>query len=484
MLTQFFALLGFVLSLNATFGRAKPIHGGAHQHTLQERDQGFINAVYFTNWGTYDRGYLPSMLPASEISHVLYSFLNVREDGTVYTGDSYADLERIYPGDSQSDVGTNAYGCVKQLFLLKKANRQLKVMLSIGGWTWSVNFPAAASTDATRANFAKTAVTLMKDWGADGIDIDWEYPDDDTKSANFLALLKAIRTEMDTYSQQYANGYHFQLTMAAPAGSAHYQTLKLSEVGQILDHFHLMAYDYSGSYSDAASHQANLFPSPNIPKAAPFDTDSSVRGYIQGGVPPNKLVLGMPIYGRSFDSTAGLGKSFNGVGVGSSEGIWDYRQLPRPGATIEFDTDTQQHYSYDASRQELISYDTPDDTKLKVDYIKKMGLGGSMFWEASGDKNDTDSLISTSFVALGSLDSTENCLSYPNSKYANIAAGFPDVAPGTPVPPAATPAATPANTPLFSTPSVPQPSLPVTPVPVPGPAVSAAPVRRQHYSHQ
>jgi len=331
-----------------------------------------------------------------------------------------------YSTDSWNDVGNNAYGCVKQLYILKKANRQMKVLLSIGGWTYSTNFAAAASTDTTRATFASTAVTLIKDWGFDGIDIDWEYPADATDAANFVLLLEAVRSAMDTYAATYAPGYHFLLTVASPAGPTNYNIQSLAAMSAYVDQFNLMAYDYDGSWATITGHQANLYPSTSDPNATPFSSDVAIKAYIAAGVPASQILLGMPIYGRSFEETTGLGAPFTGVGSGSWEdGVWDYKALPKAGATESYDTESGASYSYDPTAQELISYDTVGSVVDKVAYLKGLGLGGSMFWEAAADKNGTESLIGTSFTNLGSLDTTENLLSYPNSQYANIVAGMP-----------------------------------------------------------
>lgn len=413
------------VALLASLGVASPIAPAEISAPVARQSHGYANAVYFTNWGIYGRDYQPADLPASQITHVLFSFLNLRADGTVYSGDTYADLEKHYPDDSWNDVGNNAYGCVKQLYLLKKANRHLKTMLSIGGWTWSTNFPAAAASASGRETFAKSSVTLMKDWGFDGIDVDWEYPASDTEADNMILLLQAVRDELDAYSAEHANGYHFQLSIAAPAGPSHYNILKLQELGSLLDHINLMAYDFAGSFSDHTGHQANLYPNPENPDSTPFSTDVAVQAYLDGGVPAEKLVLGMPIYGRGYTGTDGLGQPFSGIGEGDWEaGIWDYKSLPRSGATVEYDDVAHATYSWDPSTQELISFDTPDMISEKVDYLKGLGLGGSMFWEASGDRTDGESLIGTSHGALGSIDGTENCLTYPDSQYENIASNL------------------------------------------------------------
>ncbi|OAQ59046.1 chitinase 1 precursor [Pochonia chlamydosporia 170] len=402
------------------------IPGAVQSEALQSNSssthaKGYVNSVYFTNWGIYARNFPPASLPVRQISHVLYAFVSPSTDGTINSIDSWADLQKHYDGDSWNTVGNNAYGCVKQLFSLKKANRKLKVILSIGGWTLSTNFPAAASTETTRATFAKSAVDMMKDWGFDGIDVDWEYPRDETQAQNMVLLLQQIRNTLDDYAKKFAPSHHFQLSIAAPAGREHYSKLKMAELGRILDYVNLMAYDYAGQWGKYSGHASNLYPAPDNPNATPFNTDAAVTAYINGGVPASKIVLGMPTYGRSFEQTEGIGRPFAGVGGGSWEnGIWDYRSLPTAGATLRYDDVAVANYTYNSATKELISYDSPESVRAKVGYIHGRNLGGSMFWEASGDRRDSESLIGTSAKSLGILDSTENWINYPDSKYDNI----------------------------------------------------------------
>jgi chitinase len=203
--------------------------------------------------------------------------------------------------------------------------------------------------------------------------------------------------------------------------------MKLSQMDVYLDAWHLMAYDYAGSWDSVAGHQANLYPSTSNPASTPFSTDKAIKDYIAAGVPASKIVVGLPLYGRSFESTNGLGQSFSGVGSGSWEsGSWDYKALPKAGATEYYDAAVGTAWSYDPSTKELITYDTKTSIGQKTTYIKNKGLGGGMFWETSSDKSGTDSLISTVAGNFGGLESSQNCLSYPGSQYANLVTGMPN----------------------------------------------------------
>lgn len=303
------------------------------------------------------------------------------------------------------------------------------MLLSIGGWTYSANFAQPASTDAGRAKFAQSAVTLMKDLGFDGIDIDWEYPQDATQAANFVALLRETRTALDNYSNRSNGGRRMLLSVACPAGQSNYEKLKLAEMDQYLDLWNFMAYDYAGSWDSKAGHQANMYHKSSNPAATPFNTESAINHYVQAGrIQPSKIVLGLPLYGRAFLDTDGPGTPFRGgVGDGSWEkGVWDYKVLPQPGAKELVDDEAGASYSFDGTKRVAVSYDNPEIAKRKAAYITKRGLAGAMWWESSGDApaDHERSLISTVVKSL-SLESSENTLSYPESVYDNLRNGFP-----------------------------------------------------------
>jgi chitinase len=283
-------------------------------------------------------------------------------------------------GDSWNDVGTNLYGCLKQLNVLKRQNRSLKILLSIGGWTYSSNFAAPASTESGRQKFASSAVSILKEVGFDGIDIDWEYPKSSAEAQHFVLLLKACREAMDAYSATLPHRYHFELTVASPAGPQNYDIMDLRNMDPYLDFWNLMAYDYAGSWDAVAGHQANLRPSRSNAASTPFNTEQAVEYYTRQGIAAHKIVVGMPLYGRAFENTDGLGRQYQGVGEGSWEaGVHDFKTLPHAAAEERYDAEAGASYSYDPSKRKLVTYDTVEMAKKKAEWIRSQGLGGAMW---------------------------------------------------------------------------------------------------------
>nr|AIT18917.1 chitinase [Hirsutella thompsonii] len=263
----------------------------------------------------------------------------------------------------------------------------------------------------------------MKNWGFDGLDINWEYPSNEREGSDFTRLLQRVRDELDSYAEEHAHGHRFILSIATSVSQEKYKYLELDKLTAV-DYINLMAYDFAGQWGTKTGHASNLYRSSQHTDATPFDVASAVRGYVNSGIPAKKILLGIPLYGRSFNQTNGLGQVFtpsNGSQWGEP-GIWDYNKLPKNGATPLQDNEAHAWFTYqkEGNRSEFITFEVPQSVRDKVAYIKGQGLAGCFFWQASGDKKGNESLISTSFGEFRQIDETDNYLNYPTSKYDNI----------------------------------------------------------------
>ncbi|TEB25052.1 hypothetical protein FA13DRAFT_1260153 [Coprinellus micaceus] len=386
---------------------------------LNKRATGKASFAYFTNWGIYGANFQPTDIVTSGITHILYSFADTNPStGNIILTDPYADEQKHFPGDSWSDTGNNLYGCLKQLYLLKLQKRDLKVLLSIGGWTYSqaghFNF---VTSSAARTTFINDALKLVEDYGFDGIDIDYEYPASAAQGQGLADLVTSLRTAFTNLASRKSDTVPYFVTAAVGAGPTGYSYLNIKQMNAALDYWNLMAYDYAGSWLNYVDNQANVYGGARTG----FSTDAALTYYLNNGASASKINIGIPLYGRAYENTDGLGKSYSGIGPGTIEaGVYSYKALPLAGASVYQNKTDVTSYSYDSVKREFVSYDTPSIAKMKALYAVNKGLAGTMFWELSQDKVGSESLISSSAEILGSLDTTQNHIKYASSKWDNV----------------------------------------------------------------
>ncbi|MFI8488240.1 glycoside hydrolase family 18 protein [Streptomyces rubrogriseus] len=349
---------------------------------------------YFTEWGVYDRNYhvknIESSGSADKLTHINYSFGNVT-GGKCAMGDAYAATDRAYTAADSVDGVADTWdqplrGNFNQLLKLKKKHPDLKILWSFGGWTWSGGFAQAAQNPEA---FAQSCYDLVENskWADvfDGIDIDWEYPNacglscDTSGRDAFPKLMSALRAK---FGQDYL--VTAAITADATAGGK-IDAADYAGAAQYVDWYNPMTYDFFGAW-DATGPTAPHSPLTSysgIPKED-FDTSATIAKLKGLGVPPSKLLLGLGFYGRGWTGVTQSepGGTATGPAKGTYEnGIEDYKVL-RSSCPA---TGTVGGTAYAKCGSDWWSYDTPQTIATKMAYKNEQGLGGTFFWELSGD---------------------------------------------------------------------------------------------------
>ncbi|QWF83942.1 glycosyl hydrolase family 18 protein [Amycolatopsis sp. CA-230715] len=415
---------------------------------------GYAKVGYFVQWGIYGRQYFVRNLEttgaASKLTHLNYAFGNIdpvnltclggvtkgttadpqdpsQGDGA---GDAEADYSRPMSAaqsvDGVGDTGwENLRGNYNQLKKLKAKHPDLKVLISLGGWTYSKYFSDVSATDASRKKFVSSCVDMYLKGnlpvynGAggpgtaagifDGFDLDWEWPGAEghagnhvnpADKANFAALMTEFRRQVDELGAQ--NGKRYQLTAFTPADPAKIAVgWDLPKAAQSLDIFNVQGYDFHGSGSDNSwepnrtGHQGNLYPDPDDPYPFHFSVEDTVNAYTSAGINPRKLTLGLAFYGRGWQGVTDGGRkgewqAAKGAAPGQfaeEAGTRGYSNLIAsvPNCTVQHDEKAVATFCYTGEGGQWWTFDDVWSINKKTAWLKEHGMLGAMIWEMTGD---------------------------------------------------------------------------------------------------
>jgi len=376
---------------------------------LEENPQRIIG--YFASWSISMRGYRVVNIPGELLTHINYAFgvISPQEDKCVL-GDPVADTQKFYGAnesfDHKPDLKDALHGAFGQFVKLKAEYPHLKILISLGGWNGSARFSDVALTDEVRSKFVDSCINLYfrKYPGIfDGVDVDWEYPVSGglypgrpEDKHNFTLLLREFRRQLDLQGQ--ADGKAYLLTIAAPAGPANYANLELGEIHKTLNWINIMTYDFHGAWDSVTNFNSPLYKTSTDPTLDPvvreqFNVDAAVQAYLAAGIPPEKLVIGVPFYGRGWQGVGntnhGLYQPATGAAPGRFEpGVFEYGDIKKNYlATYEryWQEEARVPWLYNPEKGIMITYEDPQSIAEKAAYVNTNHLSGMMFWELSYD---------------------------------------------------------------------------------------------------
>lgn len=341
----------------------------------------YVSGVYFSNWSVYGPKHFPSDVDLAHVSHVFYAFMQVDgATGKVSLSDSWADAELEVDGEN---------GCLGLWMALKEKHRHLKVVMSIGGWGTSHAFQETGRSPQKLQKFVESVGDLVAKYKFDGVDIDWEYPASAGEGAQLCEMLEMLRDSLDNIRGDML------LTVAAPASSSHLDNYHMGRMDRVLSFWNVMCYDFTGAgWSSKTGTHLNLY---GHNGDNDLNVDLVIGEYISRGIRPHKIVMGMPMYGRSFytPTSPDIGVSFN-------------HNLPYPTDTVDYyeiSPETEKYdgkrvaaHMYDAEKRLFITYDNPQCVAEKARYVTAHGLGGGFWWDSKGEARNSNRKLVEVFV--------------------------------------------------------------------------------------
>ena len=428
--------LGILLSLALT---ATSIFGGfaAPSSVLRveaaETTPEYRNVMYYGEWSIYSgqKYFYPSKIDGSQITHLNFAFLDMDANGDLVLCDEHADFQTILPEQNGLTYGEPYAGVLGAMNILRSKYPNMKIGISVGGWTRSGDFSAVAADPAKRANFAKNIAKFVDYLGYDFVDIDWEYPTavrasdpagngvtidegcpgTEADTQNFTLLMQAIRDELD--SLEKSNGKYYELSVAMSASPAMMSKIEYDKVMDIVDFANMMTYDLNGAWNGYTGHQTALYTNPAYDKETQKDGQFSVDACIQylkqtygDKIDYSKIVIGVAPYTRGWAGVKDDGSDPKNPGLyataepnsvkaadGTTSGTFAYGDIETLKSQYQlqeyYDETAQAAYYYSPKTGYFFTCDNERSVAAKGEYVKKNGLGGLISWMASLDSTNS-----------------------------------------------------------------------------------------------
>ena len=400
------------------------------------------NVMYYGDWSIWggQGNFYPKDIPADQLTHLNFAFIDFDANGNLIFTDKDAAVGAPV-GQEGVQWGAPNAGILIALQQLRAENPNLKLGISVGGWSKSGDFSEMASNSKSRENFIKNIIKFIDYTNMDFVDLDWEYPsevreadlvdnanDEGTPNAkpqdkeNYIKLLEELRVELN--NKGIETNKYYELTVALPAAKSKVDSgIDVDKLFNIVDFANIMTYDLRGAWDNYSGHQTGLYPNENDPinneSGNKLSVDESVNYLIEKGAEPEKIVIGAAYYtrgwnkvekgsnaelpglfgqaeknGRDADQTPSYGapneaplKSGDG---GRASGVWSYRSLDKlkaqyPGLKEYWDEEAKAPYLYDESTGKFFTYDNVKSIEEKGKYVHENNLGGIIGWMSSQD---------------------------------------------------------------------------------------------------